>query len=75
MVDEDGEDGPEDTEVVYAGWVRGGVVGHEEPEEGEDEVLEAKGDPVDGAPGSIICNSAGEESSEEQAHHETGDND
>lgn len=74
-MDENREDGPEDAEVVDAGWVRRRVVRHEEPEKGENEVLEAKRDPVDCAPGGIVCDSAGKETSEEQAHHETGDND
>ena len=44
------ENGPKDAEVVDPGWVRRGIIRHEEPQQGEYEVLEAKGDPVDGAP-------------------------
>lgn len=74
-MDENREDGPENAKIVDAGWVCRRVVGHAEPEEREDEVLEAERDPVDSTPGSIVCDSTGEEASEEQTHHEAGDND
>lgn len=33
-------------------------MGHEEPEEDEDEILKGEGEPVDISPGSIICDDA-----------------
>jgi len=44
-----------DLEVVYSFWVSAGVIGHEEPEEDEDEVLDAEGEPVDCSPAGVLC--------------------
>ncbi len=43
MRDEDLENGVEDSEVVDAVGVGGGVIGHEEPEKSENKVLQAEG--------------------------------
>lgn len=43
MVDEDLENGIEDSEIVDAIGVGGRVIGHEEPEKSEDKVLQAEG--------------------------------
>lgn len=65
--DEDLEDGVEDAEVIDAVRVGGRIVGHEEPEESEDEVLDAKGEPVDVTPMRVFGDDAGEKAGEEQA--------
>lgn len=51
MFEEHEDYGVEHFEVVEAAGVGHGVVGHKEPEENENEVLEAEGEPVDAAPG------------------------
>ena len=48
-------------------WVGGGVVGHKEVEEDENEVLQRKGDPVDVAPADEAGDNAGEEASQEHS--------
>ena len=53
------EDGVEHAEVVQSRRVGGGVVRHEEPEEGPDEVLQGEGDPVDVTPGGIVGDNPG----------------
>ena len=70
VMDEDSEDGPEDTEIIYAFRVGGRVIGHEEPEEDEDDVLKAEGEPVDGAPGRVVCDNTGKQAGEEHAEEE-----
>ena len=59
MFEEHGGDAGEHFEVVEAVWVGAGVVGEEEPEEGEDGVLEAEGQPVDVSPGGVFRDDAG----------------
>ena len=39
--------------------VRARVVGEEEPQENEDEVLECEAKPIDVAPGGVFCDDAG----------------
>lgn len=64
----------EDAEVVHAG-VCGGVVGHEEPEEDEDYVLDPQGHPIYGAPGYEVGDCAGEDAGDEHAEHEPAHDD
>ena len=51
--------------------VRGGVIWHEEPEEDEDEVLQAECDPVDIAPADVEGHNAAEEPCYEHAQEQT----
>ena len=48
------ENGVKNTEVVNAVRVGGWVVGHKEPEESEDKILQAEGKPIDVAPGGVF---------------------
>ena len=73
--DEDLADGVQDPEVVDAVRVGGRVVGHEEPEQEEDEILQAQGEPVDVAPRGIFRHHAGQQASKEQAEEEAGRSD
>lgn len=70
MGDEYLENGVKDPEVVDAIGVGGGVVGHEEPEQSEDEILQAEGEPIDVAPRGIFRHHTGQEAGEEQAEEE-----
>ena len=74
MFGEEDGDGGEDARVGDVG-VCGGVVGHEEIEEDEDEILQRQGEPVDVAPVGGVGDDAGEEAGEEQAQHEPGGDD
>ncbi len=67
------EDGVDHAEVVETTGVRGGVVWHEEPEEGPDEILQGKGDPVDVAPGGVVGDDAGKDTSDNNAEKVAGD--
>lgn len=73
--EEDGADGVQDPEVVDAVRVGGRVVGHEEPEQEEDEILQAEGEPIDVAPRGIFRHDAGQQASKEQAEEEAGRSD
>lgn len=73
--DEDLADGVQDPEVVDAVRVGGRVVGHEEPEQEEDEILQAQGEPVDVAPRGVFRHHAGQQASKEQAEEEAGRSD
>lgn len=68
------QDVPQDAEVIHAR-VCGGVVGHEEPEEDEDCVLETEREPVYRAPGGEVGDCAREDACYEHAEHETADDD
>lgn len=71
MFGEEDGDGGEDARVGDVG-VCGRVVGHEEIEEDEDEILQRQGEPVDVAPVGGVGDDAGEEAGEEQAQDEPG---
>lgn len=75
MFEKHGDDGPEHFEIIETCGVGAWIVGQEEPEEEKDEVLHGEGEPVDVTPGGVFCDDAGENTSDEDAEEETGDND
>lgn len=74
MFEEHFHDVEKDPEVVHSR-IRGRVVGHETPEEDEDEVLQPECHPVYGAPGHEVGHGAGEDACDENAEHEARDDD
>lgn len=78
VLEEHNDDGAEDAEVgLEAAQVRigGGVVGHEEPQEDEDEVLQPQGEPVHVPPRGILGHGARDDACDEDAEHEAGHDD
>lgn len=67
VLEEHLKDAEEDLEVVDAGGIGRGVVGHEEEEEGKDKVLHGEGKPIDTTPRGVLREDAGEEAGEEHA--------
>ena len=75
VFEQHGKNAVQHLEVVEPAGVGGGIVGHEEPEEDEDEILQAEGEPVDVAPGGVLGDDAGEDAGDEDAQEEAGDDD
>ena len=75
MVPQHGDNAPKHLEVIQPAGVGGGVVRHEEPEEDEDEVLQAEAEPVNVAPIGVFGDNAGEDTGDEYAEEEAGDHD
>ena len=72
MLKEHPDDTPQHFEIIEAVGISTRVVGQEEPQEDDDEVLECKGKPVNVAPGGIFSDNPGEEASNKEAQEEAG---
>ena len=75
MFEEHGDDGPEHAEVVEPCRVGRRVIGEEEPEEGEDQVLESESDPIYDAPGDEVSDDSREDARDKDAEEEARDDD
>ncbi|EHL02454.1 hypothetical protein M7I_1534 [Glarea lozoyensis 74030] len=61
---------PKHAEIIQATRIRRGIVGHEQPEENKDYVLEAEGKKVYAAPRSVLSKNAREKSGEKHSKKE-----